>query len=101
MGAFPSTNEIATSGQRLPLLKLASAFQRGTATLVAGTVTVTGVAITSNSTIMLTRNTPGGTVGDLDARDSNRTAGDPATGQFIITSDSGTDTSTVDYLIIG
>ncbi len=70
--------------------------QSGTATLVAGTVTVTGVVLTAYSKIHLTRNTPGGAVGDLSAPAASRNTG---TGQFVINSASGTDTSTVDWRI--
>lgn len=69
----------------------------GTATLVGGTVVVATTAITANSRIMLTRNTPGGTVGDLSAPSASRVVGT----SFVINSDSGTDTSTVDWMVIG
>ena len=69
----------------------------GTATLVAGTASVATTAVTANSRIMLTRNTPGGTVGDLSAPSASRVVGT----SFVINSDSGTDTSTVDWMVIG
>lgn len=72
--------------------------QVGTATLVAGTKTVTGVVITANSKIVLTRDTPGGTVGDLSAPAASRSIG---SGQFVINSANAADTSTIDWLIIG
>ena len=65
----------------------------GTATLVAGTVTVSNTTVTANSKIYLSHFTPGGTVGWL--RVSARTAGT----SFTITSSSGTDTSVVSYMI--
>jgi len=74
-----------------------SAPTTGTATLVGGTVTVSTTAVTVNSRIMLTRNTPGGTVGDLSAPSASRSAGS----SFVINSASGTDTSTVDWVVIG
>lgn len=66
----------------------------GTATLVAGTVTVSNVKVTANSRIFLTSQVDGGTPGFL--RVSGRSAGV----SFTITSSSGTDTSTVAWLII-
>lgn len=72
--------------------------QRGKATLGGGTATVTGVTLTANSRIFLTRNTPAGSAGDLSAPDASRNT---STGQFVINSASGSDTSTVDFEIIG
>ncbi|MGW3153995.1 hypothetical protein [Streptomyces sp. NPDC001089] len=66
----------------------------GTAVLVAGAVTVSNTAVTANSRIFVTTQTPGGTVGY--AYVSARTAGT----SFSITSTSGSDTSTVAYLIV-
>ena len=68
--------------------------KQGTATLVAGTVTVSNTSVTANSRILLTIQTPGGAVGAVYV--SARTAGT----SFTITSTSGTDTSTVAYEII-
>lgn len=68
----------------------------GTATLVAGTVTVNTTAVATGSTIFLTCNTPGGTQGFLSAPSGsivNATS-------FVINSSSGTDTSTVNWWII-
>jgi hypothetical protein len=66
----------------------------GTATLAAGTVTVSTTAVTANSRIFLTAQTTGGTPGAL--RVSARTAGT----SFTITSTSGTDTSQVAWMIV-
>jgi len=74
--------------------------QNGVATLVGGTKSITAVTITANSRIYLTRNTPGGAVGDLSAPSASRTVG-AGTGSFVINSASGTDTSTVDWTIVG
>lgn len=82
------------------------AIQTGTATLASGTVTVTGVTLTSTSRIFLTRNTAAGaTIGvELVAPSASRNTG---TGQFVINSIDAsratvvTDTSTVDWAIIG
>jgi hypothetical protein len=70
-----------------------SAVKTGTATLVAGTVTVNDAAITANSVIRLGQKTVGGTPGALYV--SARSAGV----SFSITSTSGTDTSVVQYYI--
>ncbi len=68
----------------------------GTATLVGGTVTVANITVTTKTKIILSRNTPGGSIGDLSAPSASRTA---AT-SFVINSASGTDTSTVDWFLI-
>ncbi|MEI6580801.1 MAG: hypothetical protein WCO07_01370 [bacterium] len=64
----------------------------GSATLVAGTKTITNSLITANAIVFLTVSTPGGTQGFLSYAVS--------AGQLIITSTSATDTSTVNYIII-
>jgi hypothetical protein len=66
----------------------------GTATLVAGTVTVNTSAITGNDLIFLTVKATGGTQGHLSYTQVNNTS-------FTITSTSATDTSTVNWWIIG
>lgn len=66
----------------------------GLATLAAGTVVVSTTAVTANSRIFLTEQSTGGTPGAV--RVSARTAGT----SFTITSTSGTDTSTVAWLIV-
>lgn len=66
----------------------------GTATLVGGTVTVTNSAVTANTRIFLTSQADGGTPGFL--RVSARSVGT----NFTITSSSGTDTSTVAWILI-
>lgn len=65
----------------------------GLSTLVAGTVTVSTTAVTANSRIMLTSQVDGGTPGFV--RVSTRTAGT----SFVITSSSGTDTSSVAWIL--
>lgn len=66
----------------------------GTATLTAGTVVVSTTAVTANSRVFLTAQNTGGTPGAL--RVSARTAGT----SFTITSTSGTDTSSVAWMIV-
>lgn len=73
----------------------------GTATLVAGTVTVEGVTLSAESSIALSYNTPGGTTGTLSAPSASRVAGSNGTGSFVINSSSSSDTSTVDWHITG
>ncbi len=66
----------------------------GLAVLVGGTVVVNTTAVTADSRIFLTTNVPGGTPGFL--RVSARTAGT----SFTILSSSGSDTSSVAWLIV-
>jgi len=68
--------------------------QMGTAVLSAGTATVNTTAVTANSRIFVTNQALCGTAGFL--RISARTAGT----SFTITSSSGTDTSTVAWLLV-
>ena len=74
----------------------------GTATLVAGTVTVATTAVSFGSTILISRNTPGGTIGFLNAESANIV--DFTSFEITATSDLGallnTDTSTVNWKII-
>lgn len=65
----------------------------GNAVLVGGTVTVNNTTVTASTKILLTRKTAGGTIGDLTYTIIAATS-------FTITSASGTDTSTVTYLLI-
>jgi hypothetical protein len=81
------------STNRLEVVEGSNA-KMGTATLVAGTVTVNTTAVTASSRIFLTAQNTGGTAGAL--RVSARVNGT----SFTITSTSGTDTSSVAWLII-
>jgi hypothetical protein len=74
-------------------VKEGSNAKMGTATLVAGTVTVSTTAVTASSRIFLTIQTNGGTVGVpyVSAR--------VASTSFTITSTSGTDTSTLAWIM--
>lgn len=74
-------------------VKEGSNAKQGTATLSAGSVTVSNTSVTANSRIFLTSQSDGGTPGWL--RVSARSAGT----SFTITSSSGSDTSTVAYEI--
>lgn len=78
-------------------------FQKGTATLVGGTVTVSNVRLTTSSIIQVTRNTPGTALNSICCRSADRNVG---AGSFVIRAESavgvlGTETSTVDWLIVG
>lgn len=75
-------------------IKEGSNAKMGTATLVAGTATVLNTSVTANSRIFLTSNVDGGTPGFL------RVSAKTASTSFVITSSSGTDTSTVAWLIV-
>jgi hypothetical protein len=81
---IPKTGLVVTEGANA---------KQGVATLVAGAVTVNNTSITANSRIFLTSQVDGGTPGSV--RVSARVAGT----SFTITSSSGTDTSTVAYII--
>lgn len=70
-------------------------FIANTATLVGGTVTVANVNVTANSKILLTYNTPGGTLGTY-VRVSAITGGT----NFTITSQNNADISTINYTIL-
>lgn len=74
-------------------VKEGSNAKQGTAVLSGGTATVSNTSVTANSRIFLTSQVDGGTPGFL--RVSARSAGT----SFTITSSSGTDTSTVAYII--
>lgn len=81
--------------------------QYGTGTLVAGVLAVTGVTLTASSVIVCSRKTEAGTDGDeLRVPAADRTAGALGTGSFSIRSflngsAATSDTSTVDWLIVG
>lgn len=66
----------------------------GTAVLVAGSVTVSNTTVTANTRIFTSRQAAGGTLGHLSI--GTVVAGT----SFVINSSSGTDTSTVAWLLI-
>lgn len=92
-GVLPGTGLVNYDGTTWRLASI-GAVKSGTATLVAGTVTVADTAITANSTIRLSRRSIGGTPGALYI--SALTA---AT-SFAITSTNAADTSVVYYEIV-
>lgn len=85
--------QVNTVGKGLQV-KTGTNSKAGTAVLVAGTVTVANTSVTANSIIMLTSQVNGGTPGFL--RVTAKTNGT----SFVITSSSGTDTSTVAWFIV-
>jgi len=85
---------LAAAGTGIQIKEGGAAARSGTATLVAGTVTVNTTGVTANSRIYLTAQTSGAAPGAL--RISARVAGT----SFTITSTSGTDTSLVAWLIV-
>lgn len=86
---------LTTAGNKLKIATGSNA-SMGTATLVAGTVTVSTTAVATGSTIFLTCNTPGGTQGFLSAPVASIVNGT----SFVINSSAGADTSTVNWWII-
>lgn len=84
--------EIGTVGKGFKV-KTGSNAKIGTAVLVGGTVAVSNTSVTANSQIFLTRFTAGGTHGDLSYTKSAGVG-------FTINSTSGTDTSTINYMIV-
>lgn len=77
-----------------PYIKEGTGGRMGTAVLVAGTVVVTNANIAATDRIFLSRSTTGGTAGHLSYTIS-------AGASFTINSSSGTDTSTINWFIIG
>ncbi len=84
--------------------------QAGTVTLSAGVGTVaTGITVTANSKVIVTMNTPAGTLGTwgYEVKDADLVVGAPGTGTIVVRSinedktAATSDTSTVNYLIIG
>ena len=84
---------VGTAGRGLMVAEGSNA-KMGRATLAAGTATVNTTAVTASSEVFLTCQVPGGTAGFL--RVSARTAGT----SFTITSSSGSDPSTVAWMIV-
>lgn len=85
------STEAAGSGLKI---KEGSNARMGTAVLVGGTVSVSNTSVTANTRIFLTAQAPGGTPGAVYV--SARVAST----SFAITSTSGTDTSTVAWLLV-
>lgn len=76
------------------LAAIPTIIQFGSATLVAGTVTVPNGSVFTGCIVILSRQTIGGTAGNLTWTITPSTS-------FTISSSSGTDTSVVAWLLIG
>lgn len=99
LGNITATNgnlSLGTAGNKISIATGANASVGTSAAMTAGTVTVNTTAVTANSIIFLTANTPGGTAGILSAPAASRVAGT----SFVINSSSNTDTSTVNWWIV-
>lgn len=83
---------ITTAGKGLQV-KQGSNAKFGSGTLVGGTLVVSTTAALTASAVFLTVSTPGGTQGHLSYSISNATS-------FTVTSTSGSDTSTFNWLIV-
>ena len=100
-GAFSLKGATTVSGGDLTVgsvgyglkVKEGSNARMGTATLVGGTITVANTSVTASTRIFISRSTTGGTEGTLSTTQINATS-------FTVNSSSGTDTSTVNWLLI-
>ena len=98
-----------TAGRWLSLVAAAMPVQAGTITLVAGTVTLAaGITITASSRVICSRTAQGGTSTAVIGYDvTSKTVGAPGTGAFTVVAANvaggtvTTDTSTLDYVIVG
>ncbi len=98
-GAITATNGnlvLGTAGNKLSIATGSNASIGTSVAMTAGSVTISTTAVTASSKIFLTANTAGGTPGELNAPTASIVAGT----SFVINSSSGTDTSTVNWLII-
>ena len=93
LGVTQGSLAVSTAGSGLQIKEGTNA-KMGTATLSAGSVTVSTTAVTANSRIFLTGQNSSGTAGALGV--TARTAGT----SFTITSTSGTDTRLVAWFIV-
>ena len=84
---------LGTAGNKLSIATGANASTGTTAAMIAGVVTVASTAVTTSSIILYSRDTSGGTAGQVAI--SAQSAG-----SFTLTSSSNTETSTFNYLII-
>jgi len=91
-GGLKDTLNLGTAGGGIAIKAGANA-RIGVSTLVGGTVTVANTSTSANTRIFLSRETTGGTTGNLSSTRINGTS-------FTINSSSGTDTSTVAWHLI-
>lgn len=86
-------SDSSTGGARIRGNRYGAGSIQGTATLVAGTVTVNTTEITTGDVVLLSRTTAGGTLGDLSVGTiTNGTS-------FVINSNNAADTSTIAWEI--
>jgi len=102
--AWANTDWVLTTSGAITVGSTALAFypriQKGTsAAMSSGTTTISNVWLKAGAQILLTVNTAGGTQGVLAAASASRTAG-AGNGSFVISSSSGSDSSTVDWAIL-
>lgn len=100
LGDITATNGnlvLGTAGNKLSIATGANASVGTSANLsgTPGTITISTTAVTASSIILLTRNTTGGTLGNLSAPSASIVAGT----SFVINSDAN-ETSTVNWMII-
>lgn len=100
LGAITATNGnlvLGTAGNKINIAVGANASAGVSAALAGtpGTIVVATTAVTANSIIMISRNTPGGTLGNLSVPQASIIAGT----SFVIDSDAN-ETSTVNWWII-
>lgn len=96
-GTITATNGnlvLGTAGNKLSIATGTNASIGTSAAMTGGTITISTTAVTASSKIFLTAVTPGGTQGTLSV--GTIVAGT----SFVINSSSGSDTSTVNWLII-
>jgi hypothetical protein len=84
--------QLKTAGNGIKI-KEGSNARMGTATLVGGTVVVANTSVTTATRVFISRSTTGGTEGTLSTTLINGTS-------FTVNSTSGTDTSSVNWLLI-
>lgn len=87
---------LSAAGGKLVISAAANGSVGTSVAMTAGSVTVATTAVTAVSKIFLTANTPGGTQGTLSAPTASIVPGV----SFVINSSSGTDTSTVNWVLI-
>jgi hypothetical protein len=86
-------NYIMTQAGKGIQIKEGSNARMGVATLVGGTIAVANTSVTANTRVFISRSTTGGTEGTLSTTQIASTS-------FTVNSTSGTDTSTVNWLLI-
>ena len=84
---------VSTAGKGLQIKSGSNAKIGTTSAMTAGSVVVSNTSVTANSVILHARKTTGGTPGNVSYTISAGTS-------FTLTSTSGTETSTFDYMIV-